>query len=65
MDAVSANIVNGGQAILLKTHRLIEKKYFSCILRVTTVFSLAIASANPLDGSPARWIAQIHQIHPA
>jgi hypothetical protein len=54
MDALLATIVDGGQAILLKTQRLIEKKYFSFILRVTTVFSLAAALANPLDGSPAR-----------
>jgi hypothetical protein len=65
MDAVLATIVDGGQAILLKTQRLIEKNYFSYILRVTTVFSLAAASTNPLDGSPARWIVQIHQIHTA
>ncbi len=60
MDAVSATIVDGGRAILLKTQMSIEKKYFSFILRVTTVFSLAAASANPLDGSPACWIVQIH-----
>jgi hypothetical protein len=29
MDAVSATIVDGGQAILLKAQRLIEKKYSS------------------------------------
>jgi hypothetical protein len=37
MDAVLATIVDGGRAILLKTQRLIEKNYFSFILRVTTV----------------------------
>jgi hypothetical protein len=42
-----------------------RKKYFSFILSVTTVFFLAAASANPLDGLPARWIALIHQIHTA
>jgi hypothetical protein len=65
MDAVSATIVNGGWAIFLKTQRLIEKKYFSFILSVTTVLFLAAASANPLDGLPARWIVLIHQIHAA
>jgi hypothetical protein len=65
MDAVLATIVDGGWVILLKTQRLIEKKYFSFILRVTTVFSLAGASANSLDGLPARWIVQIHQIYAA
>jgi hypothetical protein len=60
MDAVLATIVDGRQAILLKTQRLIERNYFSFILRVTTVFFLAAASTNPLDGSLARWIVQIH-----
>jgi hypothetical protein len=64
MDAVSATLVDGGHAIFLKTQRLI-KKIFSFILRVTAVFSLAAASANPLDGSPAHWIVQIHQFHAA
>jgi hypothetical protein len=65
MDAVSATIVDGGRGILLKTQRLIEKKYFSFILRVTTVFFLAVASANPLDGLSTHWIVLIHQIHAA
>jgi hypothetical protein len=64
MDAVLATIVDGGRAILLKTQRLI-KKYFSFILRVTTVFFLAAASANPLDRLPVRWIVLIHQTHAA
>jgi hypothetical protein len=38
MDAVLAAIVDGGQAILLKTQRSIEKNYFSFFFRVTTVF---------------------------
>jgi hypothetical protein len=65
MDAVSTTIVDGGQAILLKTQRLIEKNYISFILRFTTVFFSAGASANPLDGSLARWIVLLHQIHAA
>ncbi len=65
MDAALATIVDGRRAILLKTQRSIEKKYFSFILKVGTVFSLAAASANPLDGSPARRIVQIHQINAA
>jgi hypothetical protein len=65
MDAVLATIVDGGWAILLKTQRLIEKNYLSFILKATTVFSFAAASANPLDGSLAHWIVQIHQIHAA
>ena len=65
MDAVSATIVDGRRAMLLKTQRSIEKKYFSFILSVTTDFFSTAASANPLDGSPARWIVQICQIHAA
>jgi hypothetical protein len=65
MDAVLATIVDGGQAILVITMRSIEKKCLSFILSVTTVFFSAAASANPLAGSPARWIVRIHQIHAA
>jgi hypothetical protein len=42
-----------------------RKKKFSFILRVTTVFFLAAASANPLDGVPTHWIVLIYQIHAA
>jgi hypothetical protein len=64
MDAVSATIVDGGRAILLKTQRSINKKnllYFKSYYRIF----FAAASANPLDGSPAHWIVLIHQIHAA
>jgi hypothetical protein len=47
MDAVLATIVNGGWAILLKTQRSI-KKYFSFILRVTTVFFFSCGLSQPL-----------------
>jgi hypothetical protein len=62
MDAVSATIIDGRRVILLKTQRSIKKK-FSFIVRVTKVFFSAAALTNPLDGSPERWIGQIHQIH--
>jgi hypothetical protein len=64
MDAALATIVDGRRAILLKT-QVDRKKYFSFILSITTVFSMAAESANPLDGSPPSWIVQIHQIHAA
>jgi hypothetical protein len=48
MDAILATIVDGGRAILLKIQRLIEKKYFSFILRVTTVFFFGCGLSQPL-----------------
>jgi hypothetical protein len=52
-DAILATIVDGGQAILLKTQRLIEKKYFSFILSVTTVFFW-------LQPQPTPWTGHLH-----
>jgi hypothetical protein len=52
IDAVSATIVDGGRAILLKTQRLI-KNYFSFILRVTKVFF-------PLPPWPTPWTGCLH-----
>jgi hypothetical protein len=65
MDAVLATIVDGSQAILLKTQRSIEKKLFLLYFKSYYSIFLVAASANPLDGLPARWIVQIHQIHAA
>jgi hypothetical protein len=59
-----ATIVNGGRAILLKTQRSIKKIFLLYFKSYYSIFSVT-ALANPLDGSPARWIGQIHQIHAA
>jgi hypothetical protein len=52
MDAILATIVDGGQAILLKTQRLIENNYFSFILKVTTIFFWLQPHPTPWTGCP-------------
>jgi hypothetical protein len=63
MDAVSANIVVGGRPIILKQEVSIEKYYYLLYFRIFYVNSLSATSPNTMDGSLARWIALIHQLH--
>ncbi len=65
MDAVSATIVVGGRPILLKQVVSIEKKYYLLYFIIFYVNSLSATLSNTMDGSPARWIAFIHQLHVA
>jgi len=65
MDAVSATIVVGGRPIILKQERSIEKYYNLLYFMIYSVNSSSATSPNTMDGSPARWIALIHQLHVA
>ena len=65
MDAVSATIVVGGRPILLKQEVSIEKYYYLLYFTIVYVNSSSATSPNTMDGSPARWIALIHQLHVA
>jgi hypothetical protein len=63
MDAILATIVDSGRAILLKTQRSIEKKIFLLYFKSYYSIFFGCGLSHPLDGSPARWIVLIHQIH--
>jgi hypothetical protein len=65
MKAVSATIVVGGRPIILKQEVSIEKYFYLLYFRIFYVNSSSVTSPNTMDGSLARWIALIHQLHVA